>query len=57
MKQGKKNSRDQPKELWIHGRACLWAMDMPHSKRNENRYFSGRERHQESQFDSREYQI
>jgi hypothetical protein len=40
MKEGEKNSREQPKEeLWIHGRAYLWAMDMPQSKRNENRYF------------------
>jgi hypothetical protein len=35
-----KESRDEPKELF-HGRACLWAMDMPQSKRNENRYFNG----------------
>jgi type I restriction enzyme M protein len=31
----------QPKELFIHGRAHIWAMGMPHSKRNENRYFCG----------------
>jgi hypothetical protein len=41
-KQNEKDSRDQPKELWIHGRACVRAMDMPQSKRNENRYFCGR---------------
>src|SRR5512147_1632591 len=39
MDQCEKDSRDEPKELWIHGRAYLWAMDMPQSKRNENRYF------------------
>jgi len=42
-KQNEKESRDEPKELWIHGRAYLWAMDMPQSKRNENRYFSAKE--------------
>jgi len=40
MKQGEKDSREQPKDgLWIHGRAVITAMDMPQSKRNENRYF------------------
>ena len=40
MKKDEKHNREQPKgELWIHGRAYLWAMDMPQSKRNENRYF------------------
>jgi len=34
-----KDSRDEPKELWIHVRVYLSAMDMPQSKRNENRYF------------------
>jgi hypothetical protein len=29
ISQGEKDSRDEPKELWIHGRAYLWAMDMP----------------------------
>jgi hypothetical protein len=30
MEEGEKDSRNQPKkELWIHGRAYLWAMDMP----------------------------
>ena len=43
MKEGEKDSRDEPKELWIHGRAYLWAMDMPQSKHNENRYFYGNE--------------
>jgi len=41
MGRKEKNSRDEPKELWIHGRAYLWAMDMPQSKTNENRYFWG----------------
>jgi hypothetical protein len=27
------------KSFRFMGRACLWAMDMPQSKRNENRYF------------------
>ena len=39
MEWNEKESRDEPEELWIHGRAYLWAMDMPQSKRNENRYF------------------
>jgi hypothetical protein len=39
MKEGEKNSRDEPKDLWIHGRVYLWAMGMPQSKHNENRYF------------------
>jgi hypothetical protein len=49
-----KESRDQPKELWIHGRAYLRAMDMPQSKRNENRYFFPRAGEQEWRFDYRE---
>jgi len=39
-----KDSRDEPKELWIHGRAFNTAMDMPQSERNENRYFADSER-------------
>ena len=39
MKEGEKDNRDKPSEFWIHGRAYLRAMDMPQSKRNENRYF------------------
>jgi hypothetical protein len=40
LDENNENSLEQPKEgLWIHGRAYLWAMDMPQSKRNENRYF------------------
>jgi hypothetical protein len=34
-----KDSRDEPKEFWIHVRVYLSAMDMPQSQRNENRYF------------------
>jgi len=41
MKENEKDSRDEPKKLWVHGRAYLSAMDMPQSKRNENRYFWG----------------
>jgi hypothetical protein len=41
MKEGEKDNRDGPKEFSIHGRACVWAMGMPQSKRNENRYFCG----------------
>jgi len=45
MEWNEKDSREQPKEeLWIHDRAYLWAMDMPQSKPNENRYFLLRER-------------
>jgi len=37
-----KESREQPKEeLCIHSRAWIWAMGMPQSKANENRYFCG----------------
>jgi hypothetical protein len=39
MGKKEKDSRDEPKELWIHGRAYLSAMDMPQTKRNENQYF------------------
>jgi hypothetical protein len=45
------------KSFSIHGRACLWAMDMPQSKRNENRYFDGTDGAGEWQIDSGEYQI
>jgi len=54
MERNEKDSRDQPKELWIHGRAYLWAMDMPQSKRNENRYFSEYGRALRVAIDSRE---
>jgi hypothetical protein len=33
MKENEKDSRDEPKKLWVHGRAYLSAMDMPQSKR------------------------
>jgi hypothetical protein len=40
LDENNENSLEQPKEgLWIHSRACVWAMDMPQPKRNENRYF------------------
>jgi hypothetical protein len=39
MDANEKDNRDELKELWIHNRAYLRAMDMPQSKRNENRYF------------------
>jgi len=29
VKEDGKDTRDEPKELSIHGRAFLWAMDMP----------------------------
>jgi hypothetical protein len=38
-----KDSRDEPKEFWIHVRVYLSAMDMPQSKRNETDIFGGRE--------------
>ena len=45
MEEGEKDSREQAKEeLSIHSRAFVWAMDMPQSKPNENRYFHGIER-------------
>src|SRR5262249_49679539 len=43
IKQGDKHSRDEPKKPCINGRAYLWAMDMPQSKRNENQYFAADE--------------
>jgi hypothetical protein len=43
MERNEKDSRDEPKELWIHGLVCLWAMDMSQSKLNENQYFKGTE--------------
>jgi len=39
MEWNEKNSRDQPKELWIHGRAVTTAMGMPQPKANENDNF------------------
>jgi hypothetical protein len=42
MHASEKDSREQPEEgLWIHGGACLSAMDMPQPAVNENEIFYG----------------
>jgi hypothetical protein len=57
VKEGEKNSREQPKELWVHGRAMTTAMGMPQPKRNENRYLSAQNGIEDWPIDSGEYQI
>ena len=54
MEWNEKESRDEPEEFLIHGRAYLWAMDMPQSKRDENRNFAATEPWREWQSDAGE---
>jgi hypothetical protein len=46
MELNEKDSGDEPKKLWLHGRVVSTAMDMPQSKRNESDIFAAQARGQ-----------
>ena len=46
MELNEKDSGDEPKKLWLHGRVVSTAMDMPQSKRTKTDIFAAQARGQ-----------